>query len=420
METRTWSAILPLLYGFRKFALLGIPSLAVLGLAGLAGWRWVRSGGTSSATKLDGDAPKENNNDTLDTASVSKCTPDDASSLASTSFASSDERRTERSDTDKSTVPKPELDGSNGDVQAGRDAERSSVASSDSVVCLKAGPDNGSAVPCDGPGSAVGERSTTPSSRAELVGSEQQRDSERRAPQCSRVQAVVNVPKHLVGRFIGKQGRNVKALRAESGGAYIYVDQCVSGDGPFVPCFVHGEPAQVDEALKLISLKYPNIAVPGDYGGGGGARSRWPGDESSSGYDSGSSPTNQNQNGALECLTNPWVACLAREAPPPSPFHAMVTYIETVRKVWVLPLEATQYLEELHKKMNASYSHTPPLPPACPQANVGTFCAVGIDGNHWLRGIVLQMNQDSQTCDVRLVDYGSCVVVAVSALRPLR
>eukprot|EP00731_Ephydatia_muelleri_P022671 Em0015g254a len=373
----------------------------------------------SSATELARDAPVENN-DTVDSASVSKCTLDDASSLASTSFINCDERRAERSEADESTVPRPDLDGSNGDssprdaqaINDGHSPESSSIASSDSV-CLKAGPDNGSAVPGDEPGSAAGERSA-PSSRVELR-PEQQRDSERRTPQCSRVQAVVNVPKHLVGRFIGKQGRNVKALRAESGGAYIYVDQSAAGESPFVPCFVHGEPAQVEEALRLISYKYPNITVPSDYSGG--ARSLWPGDEVSSGYDS-SSPISQN--GVRDYPTNPWATCLARSAPPPSPFHAMVTYIETLKKVWVLPLDATHHLEELHKGMNSSYSHVPPLPQTFPQANVGTFCAVGIDGSHWLRGVVLQMNPAGQTCDVRLVDYGSCVVVAVSALRPLR
>ena len=406
MESRTWSTtIFPLLYGFRKIALLGIPSLAVLGLAGLAGWKWMRK---CEATKMAVEAPTEDR-DISDSANASKHVPDDAAGSTSAPFISSNDTEAERSD-----LVKPACTGLNTStcdvttqetaVRCDAQANLDNCESRSSSAVL---PDDTSkacsdvAAPRSEPGSSVAGESPQ---RVEFR-------SERRSSRCARVQAVVNIPKHLVGRFIGRQGRNVKALRTESGGAYIYVDQVAAGDGPFVPCFVHGESAQVEEALRLISYKYPNINVPNDVG----FRS-WPGEEGSSGYDS-SSPTD----GVLDPPpSNPWVADLARVAPPPSPFHGMVTYIETLKKVWILPLDAHQFVEELHKSMNSSYLHTLPLPPTSPQANVGTFCAVGIDSSHWLRGVVLQTSPGGETCDVRLVDYGSCVVVPTTSLRPLR
>lgn len=413
MESRTWAAIFPLLYGLRKIALIGIPSLAVIGLAGLAGWKWIRKSDTGSAIKLtnDGDPPKESQ-DVVDSVSGLKRTPDDASFSTSTSCietgadATCAEPVQDRLTCDSTSRETAACC----DVQANLDScelESSSVASSEDS-CKDS---TDVAVPRVLPGSSVAGESASTSQRVELR-------SEQRTFRCARVQAVVNIPKHLVGRFIGRQGRNVKSLRAESGGAYIYVDQGAAGEGPFVPCFVHGEQAQVEEALRLISYKYPNISVPSDL-----CARNWPGEETSSGYDS-SSPTNGVRdplaNAAQDPPANPWAADLVRTTPPPSPFHGMVTYIESVKKVWILPLDATQHVEELHRDMNSTYLHTSPLPLTCPQANVGTFCAVGIDSSHWLRGVVLQISPDGQTCDICLVDYGSCVVVATTSLRPLR
>jgi hypothetical protein len=48
------------------------------------------------------------------------------------------------------------------------------------------------------------------------------------------------------------------------------------------------------------------------------------------------------------------------------------------------------------------------------------FCAVRVSNEYWLRGIVSRVIEDGNSCEIKLIDYGSSVIVSASSVKPLR
>ena len=216
-----------------------------------------------------------------------------------------------------------------------------------------------------------------------------------------KIKVTILIPKDLVGRFIGKQGRNIKTLMSDSS-AHVYINQRnIAAEATEVPCYVQGNSTQVDHALKLISIKFPGIEIPNWLDEGFAS-------QSTLGYTPFGSPAQGNDS---------WDTELKPFAVPPSPFYAIVSYIESLRRVWLVSYENRTQLDELHRSMSYFYSSATS---AAPEDNlVGKYCAVKVSDIHWLRGYMTKFIEEEVNYEVQLVDYGSSVIVPPMAIKPL-
>ena len=233
-----------------------------------------------------------------------------------------------------------------------------------------------------------------------------------------RVRVILQLPKDLVGRFIGKQGRNIKALMADSNGAHVYVNQKnLPKEALIVPCTVQGTAEQVEQALQIIDSKYPEVDVPprgrsgsiaGSIGGGITAQE---------------SPL---LSSIAQQERESWDVELQPAVVPSSPFKAMVSYIETLDRVWLVDYSKSSQLDDQHQSMSYTYCYGAVTrregvsSKEEEKALLGKYCAVRVSDIHWLRGKVEKVSEDGTNFEVQLMDYGSTVLVPASAIRPLR
>ena len=227
-----------------------------------------------------------------------------------------------------------------------------------------------------------------------------------------RVRVVIQIPRDLVGRFIGKQGRNIKALMADSSGTHIYVNQKnIPKDAVIVPCHVQGNSQQVEQALHLIADKFPDIELPSHLDS-----------ESFTTHPPVPSPLfgTPGHNGES------WDVELKPAVIPTSQFKGMVSYIENLNHLWLVTCSGNSVLDELHQSMSYTYCYASVLGNSSVQVGeedselLGKYCAVRVSDIHWLRGQISKFGEDGGNYEVQLVDYGSMVVVPSSAIRPLR
>lgn len=226
----------------------------------------------------------------------------------------------------------------------------------------------------------------------------------------NRVKVTIQLPRDSVGRFIGKQGRNIKTLMADSN-THVYVNQKnLPKEAVSVPCHIQGSASEVELALKQISIKFPEIDIPSSID-----------DISTVSAPLGSlSPLFAN----LEDGTN-WDVQLKQTAVPEmSPFYAMVSYIESLNRLWVFPYDSSRKLDDLHQSMSFFYSYASSMGlPRVKEGDggmVGRFCAAKVSNIHWLRGHVTKIGDDSHSYELQLVDYGSTVVLPPTSIRPLK
>lgn len=226
-----------------------------------------------------------------------------------------------------------------------------------------------------------------------------------------RIKVTIQIPKDLVGRFIGKQGRNIKSLMVDSDGAHVYLNQKnLPKEATTVPCYIQGSSLQVEQALKLIEIKFPDIEIPSQL------------DSVPFSPYSFTSPMCSPQTNE-----EAWNADLKPAVVPSSPFYAMVSYIESLERVWLVHYESgSDRLDELHQNMSYMYCYAAVVGTDLGHVEegnkevVGKYCAVKVSDIHWLRGYVTRLSDDGDSYEVKLVDYGSSVIVPPTALKPLR
>ncbi|XP_035198964.1 A-kinase anchor protein 1, mitochondrial [Oxyura jamaicensis] len=200
----------------------------------------------------------------------------------------------------------------------------------------------------------------------------------------------IEVPKHLVGRLIGKQGRYVSFLKQTSG-AKIYISTL-----PYSPdfqiCHIEGSQHHVEKALSLIGKKFKELSLTNIY------------------------------------------------APPPPllMLHSlpMTSWLMLPDGVTVEVVVANQVnaghmflqqhthptfhaLRSLDQQMYLCYSKRgiPTLPTP---VEVGIICAApGLDGAWW-RAQVVGYFKDSREVEIRYVDYGGYERVKIDTLRQIR
>ena len=236
-----------------------------------------------------------------------------------------------------------------------------------------------------------------------------------------RVRIQLQLPRDVIGRFIGKQGRNIKALMQESAGAYVYLNQkSVPKDAIIVPCTIQGTSKQVNEALAIIERKFPEINVADALVNSPSQGMLTP--QAPPVFPIPPSSTVSTASGALES----WECELQPACIPTKSFSATVSYIESMCHVWIVPRDISKEIDELHRTMSYSYcysstlKHTLPLPSNSQTDLLGRFCAVRVSEIHWLRGRIVKFGDDMLTYEVQLVDYGSYVIVPPSSINPLR
>uniref|UniRef100_A0A3B4E1H8 Tudor domain-containing protein n=1 Tax=Pygocentrus nattereri TaxID=42514 RepID=A0A3B4E1H8_PYGNA len=197
----------------------------------------------------------------------------------------------------------------------------------------------------------------------------------------------VEVPAHLVGRLIGKQGKHIGFLKQISG-AKIYVST-LPYTHEFQICHIEGTKVQVENALTLIRKKFKDLDL-------------------------------SNRRCHVQPLPSlPITSWLL--LPQDRPVEVIVPRVEAPNYLFVQQHTHPTYyaLRSLNEQMLFCYSR-----PGCPSlptpVEAGVVCAAPSADGGWWRAQVIQHYNDSDTVQIRYVDYGGYITVNLSTLRQIR
>ncbi|XP_078101973.1 A kinase (PRKA) anchor protein 1b [Sander vitreus] len=200
----------------------------------------------------------------------------------------------------------------------------------------------------------------------------------------------IEVPKHLVGRLIGKQGRYVSFLKQNSG-AKIYIST-LPYTQEFQICHIEGTQQQVDKALSLIGKKFKDLDLTNLY-----------------------APPPP----PLTLPSLPMTSWLL--LPSGVTVEVIVVNIVSAGHVFVQQHTHPTYhaLRSLDQQMFLCYSQ--PGTPALPSpAEVGVICAAPAVDGAWWRAQVITFYKDTNEVEIRYVDYGGYDRVKIDSLRQIR
>uniref|UniRef100_G3PK92 Tudor domain-containing protein n=1 Tax=Gasterosteus aculeatus aculeatus TaxID=481459 RepID=G3PK92_GASAC len=200
----------------------------------------------------------------------------------------------------------------------------------------------------------------------------------------------IEVPKHLVGRLIGKQGRYVSFLKQNSG-AKIYIST-LPYTQEFQICHIEGTQQQVDKALSLIGKKFKDLDLTNLY-----------------------APPPP----ALTLPSLPMTSWLL--LPSGVTVEVIVVNIVSAGHVFVQQHTHPTYhaLRSLDQQMFLCYSQ--PGTPALPSpAEVGVICAAPAAEEAWWRAQVITFYKETNEVEIRYVDYGGYDRVKIDSLRQIR
>uniref|UniRef100_A0A8C2ZAI3 A kinase (PRKA) anchor protein 1b n=1 Tax=Cyclopterus lumpus TaxID=8103 RepID=A0A8C2ZAI3_CYCLU len=200
----------------------------------------------------------------------------------------------------------------------------------------------------------------------------------------------IEVPKHLVGRLIGKQGRYVSFLKQNSG-AKIYIST-LPYTQEFQICHIEGTQQQVDKALSLIGKKFKDLDMTNLY-----------------------APPPP----PLTLPSLPMTSWLL--LPSGVTVEVIVVNIVSAGHVFVQQHTHPTYhaLRSLDQQMFLCYSQ--PGTPALPSpAEVGVICAAPAVEDAWWRAQVITFYKETDEVEIRYVDYGGYDRVKIDSLRQIR
>ncbi|KAM9318622.1 A kinase (PRKA) anchor protein 1b [Pholidichthys leucotaenia] len=200
----------------------------------------------------------------------------------------------------------------------------------------------------------------------------------------------LEVPKHLVGRLIGKQGRYVSFLKQTSG-SKIYIST-LPYTQEFQICHIEGSQQQVDKALSLIGKKFKDLDLTNLY-----------------------APPPP----PLTLPSLPMTSWLL--LPSGVTVEVIVVNIVSAGHVFVQQHTHPTYhaLRSLDQQMFLCYSQlgTPALPSP---AEVGVICAAPAGEGAWWRAQVITFYKETNEVEIRYVDYGGYDRVKIDSLRQIR
>ncbi|XP_062872793.1 A kinase (PRKA) anchor protein 1b [Trichomycterus rosablanca] len=200
----------------------------------------------------------------------------------------------------------------------------------------------------------------------------------------------IEVPRHLVGRLIGKKGRYVSFLKQTSG-AKIYIST-LPYTQEFQICHIEGTQQQVDRALALIGKKFKDLELTNVY-----------------------TPSLQPTTMPSLSITS-WLLL-----PNGVAVEVIVVNIVSAGHIFVQQHTHPTYhaLRSLDQQMFLCYSQ--PGTPALPSpAEVGVICAAPVMDGAWWRAQVISFYKDSHEVEIRYVDYGGYERVKIDTLRQIR
>ncbi|XP_040280819.1 A-kinase anchor protein 1, mitochondrial [Bufo bufo] len=199
----------------------------------------------------------------------------------------------------------------------------------------------------------------------------------------------IEVPKHLVGRLIGKQGRYVSFLK-ESSGAKIYIST-LPYTQDFQICHIEGSQQQVDRALSLIGKKFKELNLTNIY----------------------APPPSM----ALHSL--PMTSWLM--LPDGVTVEVIVVNVVNAGHMFVQQHTHPTFhaLRGLDQQMYLCYSQ-PSVPTLPTPVEVGVICAAPAGDDAWWRAQVVAYYKDSEEVEIRYVDYGGYERVKIDILRQIR
>ncbi|XP_067394150.1 A-kinase anchor protein 1, mitochondrial [Emydura macquarii macquarii] len=200
----------------------------------------------------------------------------------------------------------------------------------------------------------------------------------------------IEVPKHLVGRLIGKQGRYVSFLKQTSG-AKIYISTLPYTQDIQI-CHIEGSQHHVDKALSLIGKKFKELSLTNIY----------------------VSPAP-----SLMLHSLPMTSWLML----PDGVTVEVIVVNQVNAGHMFVQQHTHptfhVLRSLDQQMYVCYSQ-PGIPTLPTPVEVGVICAApGLDGAWW-RAQVVGYFKDNSEVEIRYVDYGGYERVKIDTLRQIR
>ncbi|XP_053278496.1 A kinase (PRKA) anchor protein 1b [Pleuronectes platessa] len=200
----------------------------------------------------------------------------------------------------------------------------------------------------------------------------------------------IEVPKQLVGRLIGKQGRFVSFIKQNSG-AKIYIST-LPYTQDFQICHIEGTQQQVDKALSLIGKKFKDLDLTNLY----------------------APPVPQ-----LALPSLPMTSWLL--LPSGVTVEVIVVNIVSAGHIFVQQHTHPTFhaLRSLDQQMFLCYSQ--PGTPALPSpAEVGVICAAPAVEGAWWRAQVITFYKETNEVEIRYVDYGGYDRVKIDSLRQIR
>lgn len=199
----------------------------------------------------------------------------------------------------------------------------------------------------------------------------------------------VQVPKHLVGRLIGKQGRYVSFLKQTSG-AKIYIST-LPYTQDFQICHIEGNQQQVDKALNLIGKKFKELDLTNLY----------------------AAPP------SLSLPALPITSWLM--LPDGVTVDVLVVNIVNAGHMFVQQHThpTCHVLRNMDQQMFLLYSQ-PGIPTLTPPLEVGIICAAPAGEGAWWRAQVVAFFEETNEVEIRYVDYGGYERVKIEALRQIR
>ncbi|KAM8853005.1 A kinase (PRKA) anchor protein 1b isoform 1-T3 [Synchiropus picturatus] len=200
----------------------------------------------------------------------------------------------------------------------------------------------------------------------------------------------IEVPKHLVGRLIGKQGRYVSFLKQTSG-AMIYIS-ILPYTQDFQICHIEGTQQQVDKALSLIGKKFKDLDLTNFY-----------------------APPPP----PLTLPSLPMTSWLL--LPSGVTVEVIVVNIVSAGHIFVQQHTHPTYhaLRSLDQQMFICYSQ-PGAPTLPSPAEVGVICAAPAVEGAWWRAQVITFYKETNEVEIRYVDYGGYDRVKIDSLRQIR
>ncbi|XP_051891379.1 LOW QUALITY PROTEIN: A kinase (PRKA) anchor protein 1b [Pristis pectinata] len=199
----------------------------------------------------------------------------------------------------------------------------------------------------------------------------------------------VQVPKHLVGRLIGKQGRYVSFLKQTSG-AKIYIST-LPYTQDFQICHIEGSQQQVDKALNLIGKKFKELDLTNLYA-------------------------------APPSLTLPALPITSwLMLPDGVTVEVLVVNIVNAGHMFVQQHThpTCHVLRNMDQQMFLLYSQ-PGIPTLTPPLEVGIICAAPAVEGAWWRAQVVAFFEETNEVEIRYVDYGGYERVKIEVLRQIR